>query len=168
MPGKTLSPELIAAIYSKDRVRLGAATAEELGASDADGRTALMHAVLAEDPDLDLIRLLLRLGASPGAVDGGQHWTALHFAARDQNRGVVQLLLEGGAPVDATDVFGNTPLLHAIAPSSDPGLIALLLLHGADPGRENRYGVSALALAEQIGRGDLAELMAQRRTPAEP
>jgi ankyrin repeat protein len=168
MPGETLPPDLIAAVYRKDRVRLGAATPEELAATDADGRTALMHAVLAEDPDPDLIRLLLRLGAAPWAVDGGQHWTALHFAARDQNRGVVQVLLEGGAPVDATDVFGNTPLLHAIGPSSDPDLIALLLLHGADPGRENRYGVSALALAKQMGRDDLAELMAQGHTPAKP
>jgi ankyrin repeat protein len=125
---------------------------------DADGRTSLMHAVMAGDSGA--VASLIDRGADVNAVDHDQRWTALHFAARDHNEELVRLLLEAGAEVDPEDVFGDTPLWRAVMTAgTDLAAMRVLLGHGADPGRKNRHGISPLDLARESGREDVVALL---------
>jgi uncharacterized protein len=126
--------------------------------SDADGRTSLMHAILAGDTGA--VASLIDRGADVNAVDHEQRWTALHFAARDHNRTVVRLLLDAGAEVDPEDVFGDTPLWRAVMTAGgDLTAMGFLLGHGADPRRRNRHGISPLDLARESGQEDVVALL---------
>jgi ankyrin repeat protein len=155
--------EILGAIYRKDLGVLGRLTRNEVNMEDEDKRTPLMHAVLAEDADPSVVRMLIERGAEVNAADRDQRWTPLHFAARDGNTAIVDALLEAGASVDATNVFGNTPLWeHIKGPQRNPGMIEKLLLHGADPKRKNNRGVSPIDLARLMGREDLAAIMENR------
>lgn len=155
--------DVVRAVYRKDLPVLRELTAEEANLRDQDGRTPLMHAVLAEDADPAVVAALIDRGADVNARDTGQEWTALHFAARDQNLALVRQLLEAGAEVDPVDVFGNTPLWRAVMEAgSDSTVIRLLLSHGADPGRKNRHGILPLDVARASGRQDLVQLMEDR------
>jgi uncharacterized protein len=137
--------KLVSAVYQKDLEALERLlTSGDVNERDQDGRTALMHAVLAEDADERVVSFLLAQGADPNVADKKQQWTALHFAARDQKAAIVQALLEGGAFVDEVDIFGNTPLWRCVMNSSpDLSVIRQLLAHGADPDKKNKHGVSA-------------------------
>jgi ankyrin repeat protein len=126
--------------------------------ADADGRTPLMHAVLAGDSGA--VASLIDRGADVDAVDHDQRWTALHFAARDHNEAVARMLLDAGAEVDPEDVFGDTPLWRAVmSAGADLATIAVLLGHGADPRRKNRHGLSPLDLARESGQEDVVALL---------
>jgi uncharacterized protein len=152
--------DILGAVYRKDRTVLDQLTPDELNARDSDGRTPLMHAILAEDADVSIIRLLIDRRADVNVHDAGEKWTALHFAARDQNAPVVRLLLEAGAAVDAVDVFGNTPLWRSVMSSTaDLAAMKELLADGADPRRKNSHDVSPMDLAQQTGRTDIVALL---------
>lgn len=142
------------AVYRKDETELLSelASGADINVADADGRTPLMHAVLAADAEVSWVRTLLQLGARTEMADRGQGWTALHFAARDQKAEIVKLLLEEGAPVDARDGLGHTPLWRAtMSRSPNRLLIKELLDRGADPDAANRDGVSPRKLAARLG-----------------
>jgi ankyrin repeat protein len=148
------------AVYRRDLPMLRELTTEEANLRDQDGRTPLMHAVLAEDADPAVVATLIDRGADVNVRDTGQEWTALHFAARDQNAVLVRQLLEAGAAVDPVDVFGNTPLWRAVMEAGDDAtVIRVLLSHDADPGRKNRHGSSPLDVARAAGRQDLVQLI---------
>ena len=148
--------EVLDAVYHKDLPALGALTPDDVRLVDPDGRTPLMHAILAEHPDLAVVRGLIERGSDVNAADAGQAWTALHFAARDQSEAIVSALLDAGAVVDPVDVFGNTPLWRAVDhPSPNLSLVANLLAHGADPRRKSRHGVSPLDVARIVGNPDV-------------
>ena len=148
---------LLQAVYRHDLSGLEDAmgTGASVDDTDEDGRTALMHAVLDSGHDVGVIRRLLDLGSAVNHRDGGQKWTALAFAARDQKADVVQLLLDHGAEVDPRDVFGDTPLWRAVSTfQEDAQVIRLLLAGGADPRASNHHGVSPLDLAVTTGKAD--------------
>lgn len=152
--------DVVRAVYRKDLPMLRKLTAEEANLRDQDGRTPLMHAVLAEDADPAVTATLIDRGADVNARDTGQEWTALHFAARDQNPALVRQLLEAGAEIDPVDVFGNTPLWRAVMEAgADTTVIRMLLSHRADPGRKNRHGISPLDVAHAADRQDLVQLI---------
>jgi len=156
------SEHVIKLVYRKDLDGLRQAVAHEanLNAVDEDGRTPLMHAVLATDADSAMVRVLVANGANPNAADAGQKWTALHFAARDQKLPVVQALLDGGAVVDAEDSFGNTPLWRCVmAANPNLELVRLLIGKGADPRKKNRHGASPRDIAERTGKQELLALL---------
>jgi uncharacterized protein len=118
-----------------------------LGGVDSDGRTLLMHAVLATPPDPTIVAQLLRTGIDVNAKDKGQQWTALAFAARDCSATICRMLLDAGAEVDSADVFGNTPLMRAEAARKHENA-DLLLSRRADAERANNYGVSPRDIRE--------------------
>jgi ankyrin repeat protein len=152
--------DILGAVYRKDRAMLEQLTPGELNVRDPDGRTPLIHAILAEDADVAIVQLLIDRGANANVHDTGEKWTPLHFAARDQNAPIVRSLLEAGAAVDALDVFGNTPLWRSVMNSTeDLSAIRALLEHGADPGRENSRGISPTDLARETGRTDILALL---------
>jgi uncharacterized protein len=158
--------EIARAVYRKDFTVLGELTPAEANLRDGDGRTPLMHAVLADDADPGVVVVLIDRGTDVNAADAAQRWTALHFAARDGNERLVRSLLAAGADVEAVDVFGNTPLWRAVR-NTGTGLapMTVLLHHGADPGHENHSGISPLDLARESGEKDVLALLEQFHRP---
>lgn len=152
--------DILTAIYQKDLKSLETLQPSDLSLRDQDGRTPLMHAVLAEVADPLLVRLLVQRGADINATDSDQKWTTLHFAARDQKEEIVRLLLEAGANVDAIDSFGNTPLWRAVmSAASNLGVIRELVKHRADAYKKNSHGVAAIDIARKSGRTDILAVL---------
>jgi ankyrin repeat protein len=152
--------DVLGAVYRKDLSVLERLTRQQTLQRDDDGRTLLMHAILASDADPAVVQLLIDRGAEVDTADDGQRWTALHFAARDENDAIVSRLLHAGAAVDPVDVFGNTPLWRSVMNArTDLAAIRNLLEHGADPRRKNRYGKSPIDVARDTGRDDIAALL---------
>jgi ankyrin repeat protein len=161
---KTRLGEILGAVYRKDLAALRRATPQDLNLRDQDGRTPLMHAILAEDADPSIVQLLIDHGADVNINDNGQKWTPLHFAARDQNEPLVRILLNAAAAVDPVDVFGNTPLWRSVMNStSSLSAMAELLKHGADPDKKNNHGSSPMDVARDTGRTDIVALFERDR-----
>lgn len=81
------------------------------------------------------------------AVDGT---TALHWAARNDDRASVTLLLRAGAKVNAPNRYGVTPLALAVANGS-AAVTGLLLDAGADANAVSSEGESVLMTASRAG-----------------
>ncbi len=149
---------LIKAVYRKNLVLIDESIKQgvDINCADEDGRTPLMHAVLASDSDARTVQFLMDRGANVDASDSQQQWTSLHFAARDQKTEIVKTLLEAGANVNAVDSFGNTPLWRCIFNKKvDSVLVKILLEKGAEPDFKNKSGVSPRDLARTIGISEL-------------
>jgi uncharacterized protein len=150
---------ILGAVYRKDFEVLKTLISENVDQTDDDGRTPLMHAILAEDVDPKIIRLLIAHGADINAFDSQQKWTALHFAARDQNEKIVQILLEAGAYVNPIDIFGNTPLWRSVMNStSNLTVMQELIKYGANPYMKNNNGVAPIDVARNTGQADVITL----------
>jgi ankyrin repeat protein len=139
------------------------ATGAEVNARDAEGWTALMMAVAADDSDC--VKTLIAARADVNAKDNEGH-TALQVAAgefwwdrphslEDISGNVDRLkgLIAAGADVNAKDEFGGTALLSA-AEAGIAEKVKLLIAAGADvnvqgPGAES--GVLAAATSGCIG-----------------
>lgn len=151
--------EVLGAVYRKDVNILNQLSPQDVELRDGDGRTLLMHAILAEDADISIVNLLIKKGVDINEPDLGEKWTALHFAARDQNQIIVHALLEAGAIVDSLDIFGNTPLWRSVMNVSDDiSTIRELISYRANPGIKNKSGVAPIDIAKETGRDDILEL----------
>jgi uncharacterized protein len=158
--------EVLRALYRKDWASLQQLSPEQVDMRDADGRTPLMHAILADDAEPSIVRLLIAHGADVNVADKAEYWTALHFAARDHNTEIVRQLLQAGAIVDPIDAFGNTPLWRAVMEAdSNLETIRELLQHGANPHRKNSKGIAPIDLAADIGRDDIVALFEATAAP---
>jgi len=100
-----------------------------------------------------MIEYLVEHGADVNAVEKGERWTPLHFAAREQKVQLVKILLDRGAAVDPVDAYGNTPLWRCIMSTypRNPAVVDLLLAHGADPRHKNNCDVSPIDVAQTMG-----------------
>jgi ankyrin repeat protein len=119
----------------------------DVDAEDDVGCTALARA--AQFDQLELVRALLRAGASPDRANrrGG---TPLMVA---KSEAVARLLLAAGADPNAPMLLndrglpgGRTALMGA-AWTGSTGMVEALLAHGADPGRRDAAGWTALRMA---------------------
>ena len=112
-----------------------------IDATDRDGRTALINAVI--ENKFEFLLWLLENGANPDHQDR-IGYSALHFAGQEKLVMIARLLLEKGANPNVPDIHGNTALwtaiFHAKLPTDEQGVVKLLLKHGADPDHVNRHG----------------------------
>ena len=108
----------------------------DINSRDIHGRTSLywILAVCAWKPEeklVDMVRLLLELGADPN-ICTNKHKTPLHQASSDGLLEAARLLLSHGAKVDEKDGEGKTPFQLA-ASNGHEELTKLLTEHGAVP-----------------------------------
>lgn len=117
-----------------------------------DGTTALDLAVLGGR--IQVAELLLSQGA---ALDA----TPLLIRAAEAgvtDRDIVRFLVEHGADTEGRNAAGDTPLLIAIR-QDNHRLATHLVNQGADVNAATRDGESALALARELGVGELVSLL---------
>lgn len=115
--------------------------------------------LVAQYGRLDVVRLLLTEHSLNTVAANDHGWTALHFAAVDNNVEMVRCLVEqGGALIDVVTSDGNTPLCTSIAYDHDN--VALLLLElGANPHRANGSHNTPLHSACLNGNAGLARIL---------
>jgi len=130
-----------------------------LDVMDEFGRTTLLNACIG----LGFTREQ-SIAAVNTAIDGRENldladlggWTALHFAAQNNDAEVCEFLLDAGAFVDAVDSFGNTPLWRAVfSCRGDGDCIRVFRTYDANPLLENFSGISPVKLARTIGNYDV-------------
>jgi hypothetical protein len=154
----TLPERIVTALYRKDYKALGRyLNAETVNLrTEGDGRTLLMLAACATNPDPEMVRFLIDRGAEVNLADTTGQYTALHLAACSLHKDIVQMLLKAGADANAADASGWTPLHHIVV-APDPRFLLVLKLveHGADPDRRAGSWKSSRELAEDTGRQEL-------------
>jgi len=92
-------------------------------------------------------------------IDGES--TALILMCREDRSPIVRWLLEQGADPDKADRDGITPLMHA-AVRGNRNIVQILLLGGATINLQAPVGTTALQMAINAGRNDLARYLEDR------
>ncbi len=116
--------------------------------TDAAGNTMLHYAV-RDNPDPEVARRLLAVGANPKAVNNmgmTPLMTAIRYNTDDQ---LVSILLQNGADPNARDRKGETPLFYAVNYRPEASLILILIRGGANAALRNQAGKTALNIAIQ-------------------
>jgi len=140
----------------------------ELGADPdrRNGQSATPLILAANADHADVARALLRGGATPDA-EGSTGWTALMWAASRGNLSTARALLEGGAEAAHKSSTSNQTALPLAMMNEVTGLTedhvrigALLIEYGADLNAKDRFGKSAVDIAQRRGRADVAEYLA--------
>jgi len=104
-------------------------------------------------------RLLAEPAAAAPQADGT---TALHWAARHDDRDTARALLAAGADANAANRYGVTPLALA-ATNGSGAFVELLLAAGADPERAQPGGETPLLTAARAGRLEAIQALLARR-----
>jgi ankyrin repeat protein len=125
------------------------ATAQHVTASGVPPKTSnLLQA--AKDDDHDVVRRLIAHHADVNASEG-DGFTALHWAAYNDDVELTKILLKAGAASEPrTRLEGVTPLILA-ADNGDATLIDALLAGGAKPDTANDNGTTPLMQAAAAG-----------------
>ncbi len=119
---------------------------------DDAGRNELINAVIRRDARA--VQRHLIHASDPNVVDR-QGWSALHFAAQNNDAQIAAILLKGGASQSVRDAYGNTALFRAVfSYRGEAECISVLLASGADPDQMNNHGVSPRSLAQTIANYD--------------
>lgn len=110
------------------------------------------------------VDLYLNQGAEVDVRDS-EGMTALHLAAKNGHLEIVRLLLESGAATQTLDREGRNALVWA-ATMNEISVSRLLLQYSAKSGFENidDRGISAVAVAANMGHGEILELLAEYET----
>lgn len=112
-----------------------------IDATDGDGRTALINAVI--ERNLDFIKWLIENGSNINHQDR-DGYSALHFASSALLVDIAKYLLENGANPNLQDKYGNSPLWTAVFSSmgEDITIVKILLKSNANPSLKNNYNNS--------------------------
>jgi uncharacterized protein len=100
--------------------------------------------------DLEIVRLLIKAGATVQARDGDGE-TALHKAAAASNVDIAKILIHQGAEVNAASTHGATPLTLAPLTNDDTIMVELLFANGAAINDKETHSSSALLNAAAAG-----------------
>jgi len=121
-----------------------------INAKDAQGKTALQHAVARNEPDI--VQWLLDHGAAIEAIEAKDEdgLTPLHWAAKQGHTVIAELLLTRGADREARNNRHSTPL-HFAAQDGHTATVALLLDRNANIEAKNQVDATPLHFAAQNG-----------------
>ena len=106
----------------------------------------------------NVVRKLLRSGASLEAAVTFHKLTPMHLAARHGHAEVVRVLLEEGAKLTATDEEGRTPL-HIASKYSHPTVLSLLLDACTDCNVMDNYHATPLDIACEKGNHEVVRIL---------
>ncbi|EAY01633.1 hypothetical protein TVAG_292660 [Trichomonas vaginalis G3] len=84
-----------------------------------------------------LCEYFVSLGANANEKNENEE-TALHYAAKSNNKETADLLISHGAKINEQNEFGDTPF-HSAAKSNSNEIAEVLISHGANINRTNRY-----------------------------
>ena len=115
---------------------------------------------LLDNPNFDLARRLIALGADINTTRDADGATPLFVATVNMRTNVVELLLEHGADADkALTTDGVTPLFMA-SQNGHADVVELLLEHGADADKARTTdGATPLIMASRQGHNDVVQLL---------
>ena len=123
-----------------------------VNANDAEGLSALVWAARSGQPDA--IRLLIKSGANPNALDDHNGWTPLVHAVHKKQVGAAVALIESGANPDLATSNGTwTPLVMASA-YGDVAMIDALMKQKASSRVALKDGTTPLRAAVE-GSADI-------------
>lgn len=154
----TLKSNLIKSIEAKDLEKVLALLEQGVSVSEKNdnGETALMIAL--RSGNVEIVKLLLENKVEVNEKDS-DGWHALMLAALYQVPiKIVKMLLRHGAVIDERNKFGETSLIKA-AEQGCLEMVKLLLANGADPVLEDNDGITALRIAEDLGHGQIVQLL---------
>ncbi|XP_069702058.1 ankyrin repeat domain-containing protein 23-like isoform X2 [Periplaneta americana] len=139
------------------RVQLLLDAGSLVNTEDHYGRTPLRLA--ACEGHQDACRALLAAGAQPDVKGGPFGRTALHVAAYWGHPAVCELLLAAGARPNEPDDADQWTALHCAALCGRAPVVQLLLQHGAERGARDWHGRTALHLARENRRTEVAAML---------
>ncbi len=125
-----------------------------INATDANGATPLMHAVV--NAGADCVKLLLAKGADPN-LSNKAGATALMWGVSDLKK--VQLLLDKGAHVNAVSKDEKSPLQLALNLPNSIAVVNVLLAKGAEVNQADKNGITPLMIAGFTGNLELIQLL---------
>jgi truncated hemoglobin YjbI len=134
-----------------------------VGERYASGRTLLHGAAAAGS--LDVVELLLQLGADPNTTDEAGHaplYCVGNECSADTGGDVVRLLAQRGANLDAQDGVKRCTALHMAARRGNVSVARALLDCGADIEARDSVGDTPLRRAVNCGKINLAALLLER------
>ncbi|XP_003427745.1 ankyrin-2-like [Nasonia vitripennis] len=129
-----------------------------------EGKTRVLHVALRQENDcIEVVKLLLKRGASAKLklVESGE--TAIHVAAKHCNDPVIlRLLFDAGANVHATTRFENQTALHIAVRRCHQPVVEELLRRGIHIDAQTRNGNTALHMAVLKGSKTMVKLLLDR------
>eukprot|EP00658_Telonema_sp_P-2_P020230 TRINITY_DN17995_c0_g1_i4.p1 TRINITY_DN17995_c0_g1~~TRINITY_DN17995_c0_g1_i4.p1 ORF type:complete len:938 (-),score=274.59 TRINITY_DN17995_c0_g1_i4:262-3075(-) len=142
------------AVQSVQALAYGGANVNWAG-SWAVQETPLHWAARAGDKAVEVLKVLLALGADVNARDA-HGYTAMHHAASNTHASLCcQLLQACGAELSVVDCERRTPL-HLAAAQGNSSMCFFLADKGADPHAFDQSGQTAAGIADAKGHKDLA------------
>jgi ankyrin repeat protein len=118
-----------------------------IDATDAVGRHALIHAIIADNEKLAGQLIEMKSNVNIKDLTGN---TALHYAVRNWQNKIVIKLVKAGAEVFARNRFHEGPL-HLAAQQNNLQIVSFLINNGCDVNQEDIRGNTALHLAASNG-----------------
>jgi ankyrin repeat protein len=125
------------------------------GVQLAQAASPLVEAVKARDQRAVRVLIQQRVDVNAPEPDGA---TALHWAARNDDRAILDLLIRAGAKVTVANRYGVTPLSLA-AQSGSLAAAEALLKAGADPNTRLPEGETVLMTAARAGSTDIVRVL---------
>nr|XP_023016292.1 uncharacterized protein LOC111505674 [Leptinotarsa decemlineata] len=117
----------------------------------------------AANEDCEMVRWLLKKGATVNAVGGRHRQSALHVAARGAYLGVMRILIEAGADINVVDLDEHSPLTLAVR-NGNPETVRYLIKKGARVNHEEPGAVTSLRLAVWANNAPLVKVLLEGGT----
>ena len=147
--------KLFAAVFDADlaRVKESISNGADISAI-IDDRDVLSAAIVSDNTDQQIIKILLDSGANPN-LRRNDGTTALYWAASSNDSELVRILIEAGARVDAEQPEEAYTSLHQASEHGNFELVKLLLKAGGEVVLNKFDYVSRTPLMWAIERGNI-------------
>ena len=128
--------------------------------ADTTGNTCLHYASLAGNCSKQVLQTVIDHGADVNAINK-MNASPLSFACSRGNADAINVLLKAGAYANNADeaLGGNTCLHLAVLENCSKETLQTIIDHGADVNAANKYDVTALLIAREIGHEDAINVL---------